>query len=70
MLMNVMIVEIILFFCKKIKEGGNMNSIQKYRGLAIADYFVKKCIEQNIRDKYVYSEDDLFCSWIFLCFET
>ena len=48
MLMNVMIVEIILFFCKKIKEGGNMNSIQKYRGLAIADYFVKKCIEQNM----------------------
>ena len=47
MLMNVMIVEIILFFCKKIKEGGNMNSIQKYRGLAIADYFVKKCIASN-----------------------
>ena len=68
MLMNVMIVEIILFFCKKIKEGGNMNSIQKYRGLAIADYFVKKCIEQNI--PVTNSEDDLFCSWIFLCFET
>lgn len=48
MLMNLIIVEIILLFCKKIKEGGNMNSIQKYRGLAIADYFVKKCIEQNI----------------------
>lgn len=44
---------------------------QKYKGLAIADYFVKKVHRaKHTRDKYVYSEHDLLCSWIFLCNKT